>query len=67
MNQEQREAVIASGFGLVDLGNSPVRIEDNASHTEEIIDALFPSIRCCAAAKAIRILTLVHVNNGAVN
>ena len=43
MNLEQREAVIASGFGLVDLLEvSPVRFEDSESHTEEIIDALFP-------------------------
>ena len=42
VNAEQREAVIASGFGLVDLWEiSPVRFEDNKSHTEEIIDALF--------------------------
>jgi hypothetical protein len=43
VNAEQREAVIASGGGLVDLWEaSPVRFEDNKSHTEEIIDALFP-------------------------
>ena len=44
LNAEQREAVIASGAGLVDLWEiSPVRLEDNEPHTEEIIDALFPS------------------------
>src|SRR5262249_38634542 len=43
VNAEQREAVIASGLGLVDLWEiSPVRFKDNESHTEEIIDALFP-------------------------
>jgi hypothetical protein len=43
VNAEQREAVIASGFGLVDLWEiSPVRFENNKSHTEEIIDTLFP-------------------------
>jgi hypothetical protein len=43
VNQEQREAVIASGLGLVDLWEiSPTRFGNNASHTEEIIDALFP-------------------------
>jgi hypothetical protein len=43
INAEQREAVIASGFGLVDLWEvSPIRFDDNESHTEEIIDALFP-------------------------
>jgi hypothetical protein len=42
VNQEQREAVVASGFGLVDLWEiSPVRFEDNKSHTEEIIDVFF--------------------------
>jgi hypothetical protein len=43
VNAEQREAVIASGLGLVDLWEiSRIRFEDNESHTEEIIDALFP-------------------------
>jgi hypothetical protein len=44
VNTEQREAVIAAGGELVDLWEaSPVRFEDNKSHTEEIIDALFPA------------------------
>jgi len=43
VNAEQREAVIESHGGLVDLWEaSPVRFEDNQSHAEEIIDALFP-------------------------
>jgi len=43
VNMEQREAVTATGFGLVDLWElSPVRFTDNQSHTEEIIDRLFP-------------------------
>jgi len=43
INAEQREALTASGFGLVDAWEaSPVRFEDNASHAEEVIDALFP-------------------------
>ena len=43
LNAEQREAVIALRAGLVDLWEtSPVRFEDNESHTEEIIDVLFP-------------------------
>jgi hypothetical protein len=43
VNHEQREAIIAIGFGLVDLWEvSPVRFEDSESHTEEIIDVLFP-------------------------
>jgi hypothetical protein len=55
VNREQREAIIASGNGLVDLWEtSPVRFEGNAAHTEQIIDALFPgnSLLCCAATKA---------------
>ncbi len=43
VNYEQREAVIATGFALVDLWEiSPVRLDDNESHPEEIVDALFP-------------------------
>ena len=43
VNAEARDAVILSGGGLVDLWEaSPVRFEDNESHTEEMIDALFP-------------------------
>ena len=43
VNREQREAIIANGFGLVDLWEiSPIRFEDNESHTEKIIDVLFP-------------------------
>lgn len=43
VNQEQREAVIANGAGLVDLWeDSPVRWGCGDTHTEEIIDSLFP-------------------------
>jgi hypothetical protein len=43
VNRERREAIIASGAGLYDLWeNSPVRFDDAESHSEEIIDALFP-------------------------
>jgi hypothetical protein len=43
VNIEQREAVIASCGGLVDLWEvSPVRFETDESRTEEIIDRLFP-------------------------
>jgi hypothetical protein len=43
INAEEREAITATGLGLVDLWEaSPVRFEDNGSHAEEIIDALFP-------------------------
>src|SRR5207248_2430224 len=43
LNTEQRAAIIRGGGGLADLWEaSPVRMEDNAAHTEAIIDALFP-------------------------
>ena len=43
-NAEQRKAVLASGRGLEDLRHaSPVHFDDSEPHTEEIIDALFPS------------------------
>jgi hypothetical protein len=56
-NREQREAVINETHeGLVDLWEaSPVRLEDNDSHTEEIIDALFPGnpLLCCGKSNAV--------------
>ena len=55
VNVEQREAAIESGAGLVDLWeNSPVQFEDNKSHTEEIIDALFPGnpLLCCGRSNS---------------
>ena len=55
LNREQREAVIATGFGLVDLWEiSPVRFADNESHTEELIDRLFPDnpLLCCGQSKS---------------
>jgi hypothetical protein len=43
VNQEQREAIVRDNGGLADLWElSPIRIMDNAAHTEEIIDRLFP-------------------------
>jgi hypothetical protein len=55
VNQEQREAIIRDGCGLADLWElSPIRIEDNRAHTEEIIDRLFPtaSILCCGRSES---------------
>jgi hypothetical protein len=55
INVEQREAVIADGFGLVDLWElSPVRFEDNDAHTEEIVDLLFAEnpLLCCGKNKS---------------
>jgi hypothetical protein len=40
---EQIRAIVEGGFRLVDLAEqSPVRFDDEFSHTEEIIDTLFP-------------------------
>ena len=42
--------IVATGHSLVDLWEaSPVRIEDNDSHTENVIDQLFPGnpLLCC--------------------
>jgi hypothetical protein len=53
VNAEQREAIIATGIGLVDLWEiSPFRFEDNAPHTEEVVDQLFPGnpLLCVGAA-----------------
>jgi hypothetical protein len=50
INQKQREALVHNGGGLADLWElSPVRLEDNESHTEAIIDRLFlpESLLCC--------------------
>ena len=42
-NLELREAVVRNGVGLADLWEcSMPRIEDNESHTEQILDWLFP-------------------------
>jgi hypothetical protein len=54
VNQEQREAIICDGGGLVDLWEaSPVRVDDNQTHTEALIDALFPGnpLLCCGLSK----------------
>ena len=55
VNQEQREAIIRDGGGLVDLWEtSPVRFDDNDAHTEALIDALFPgdSFLCCGLSNS---------------
>ena len=56
VNQEQREAIVGDGGGLADLWElSQPRIEDNAQHTEEIIDRLFPGnpLLCCGKSSSI--------------
>jgi len=55
VNEEQRAAIIRDNGGLADLWDlSSPRIDDNAAHTEEIIDALFPNdpLLCCAKSQS---------------
>jgi hypothetical protein len=55
VNQEQRAAILRDNGGLADLWEaSKPRIEDNAQHTEEIIDALFPGnpFLCCGKSNS---------------
>ena len=55
VNQEQREAILHKGGGLADLWEiSPIRIDDNARHTEFIVDHLFPGnpLLCCGRSKS---------------
>jgi hypothetical protein len=50
VDRKVRDAIIQSGGGLVDLWEqSPVRLEDTKSHTEALLDALFPGnpLLCC--------------------
>jgi hypothetical protein len=56
VNTEQRSAIIRDGGGLADLWElSPIRIEDSKSHTEEIVDRLFPcdALLCCGASNSV--------------
>jgi hypothetical protein len=55
VNTEQRAAIIRDGGGLCDLWEmSPVRIDDNAAHTEAIVDKLFPGnpLLCCGKSSS---------------
>ena len=50
VNKEQRASIIRDGGGLADLWEaSRTRIEDSETHTEKIIDQLFPGnqLLCC--------------------
>ena len=50
VDERRRRELIAEGGGLADLWEvSPLRIEDNLQHTEQIIDRLFPAnpLLCC--------------------
>ena len=55
VNKEQREAIVRDNGGLADLWElSNPRIDDNAAHTEEIIDALFVDnpLLCCGKSQS---------------
>jgi hypothetical protein len=55
VNEANRAEILHTGFGLVDLWEaSPIRIEDNAAHTEEIIDQLFAGhpLLCCGQSNS---------------
>ncbi len=56
VNQEQREAIVRDGGGLADLWElSKPRLDDNAAHTEAIIDRLFPGnpLLCCGKSNSV--------------
>jgi hypothetical protein len=55
VNLEQRAAIIGDDGGLADLWEiSPIRIEDNDPHPEEIIGRLFPGnpLLCCGTSQS---------------
>ena len=55
IDRTARDAIVQSGGGLVDLWeDSPVRVEDNETHTEALIDLLFPGnpLLCCGLSKS---------------
>ena len=54
-NLERIEAICAEGYGLADVWElSPLRIEDNETHAEEIVDRLFPNnpLLCCGRSQS---------------
>jgi hypothetical protein len=54
VNKEQREAIVRDNGGLADLWElSRPRIDDNAQHTEEIVDKLFPGNPLLCAGKSM--------------
>ena len=51
VDKERLRSIVSEGIALVDLWEeSRIRFDDNRSHAEEIIDALFPGnpLLCCA-------------------
>ena len=58
VNAEQRAAIIATGYGLADLWEaSPRRLEDSESHSEEIIDRMFPGNPLLCVGQSMREFT----------
>ena len=57
VNHDKRARIIAeTGIGLVDLWEqSPIRLDDDRPHSEEIVDALFPSnpLLCCGKSRSV--------------
>jgi hypothetical protein len=56
VNQDCLEAILRNGPGLCDLWEaSPIRIEDNESHCETTVDALFPGnpLLCCGLSSSV--------------
>jgi hypothetical protein len=55
VDKKARRQIAADGGGLVDLWeNSPLRLDDNETHTEEFIDLLFPGdpLLCCGKSNS---------------
>ena len=55
VNENSGRPFSQDGYELVDLWeDSPVRLDDNESHTEEIVDMLFPGnpLLCCGKSKS---------------
>lgn len=56
LNQRLRQAIIRGGGGIADLWElSPIRIEDDLSHSEEIADRFFApeALLCCGTANSV--------------
>jgi len=56
IDERRRREIIADAGGLADLWEaSPIRLEDNAAHTEDILDRLFPGnpLLCCGRSDSV--------------
>jgi hypothetical protein len=55
IDEKKRSLILSTGASLVDLWEaSPVRIDDNQQHCEDIIDVLFPDnpLLCCGTSQS---------------